>query len=148
MGEKRVELPSGGYAVFRDPVSVSGRERLGLEREAEAGLKREAQGERVSGTTWVEHMLALMLKEWSHPVLVPRDNPEALLDIPALDADLLRHIMITDPEVSPFLQTAEKPDPKGRTAQPQSSGDSDSRSRSEPVNTAPTSRTISASISS
>lgn len=148
MGEKRVELPSGGYAVFRDPVTVTGRERLALEREAAAGIKRESQGESVDGTTWVEHLLALMLKEWSHPVALPRIDPDALLDIPALDLDFLRHTVMTDHDVSPFLQVAEAPDPKGPTVRPTSSGDSGSISLLAPVNGAPTSQTISASISS
>lgn len=148
MGEKRVELPSGGYAVFRDPVTVTGRERLALEREAAAGIRRESEGESVDGTTWVGHLLALMLKEWSHPVALPRNDPDALLDIPALDLDFLRHTVMTDHDVSPFLQVDEAPDPKGPAVQPPSSGDSDSRSLLGPVSGAPTSQTISASISS
>lgn len=144
MGEKRVELPSGGYAVLRDPQSVTARERKPLETD----MARAYKTGNVDELNFADRLVALMVKEWSLPSGVPSGDVEALGDLPGWDLDALR-VAVQDPATSPFLAVADsKPDPKGPTSLPTNSGGSDSTLLLEPVSGAPTSQVISGSISS
>ncbi len=105
----RIDLPSGNWVKFRDPKSVTNRERRPLMEHAE---EETAEGAGlVRNLSFAERLVALMVGEWSYPHPLPSAKPEVLDDLPALDLDTMMQAVIL-PEHSPFLATGKMADPK------------------------------------
>lgn len=123
MAEKRVELPSGGWAVFRDPTSVTARERKPL---LDRALKARESGEPESpewNLDYATRLIVLTLKSWSYELPLPKENVESLQDIGAMDLDTLQ-LAVIKPGIKPFVDTEQSDDPKA-------TGDSSGTSRTE-----------------
>ena len=107
--EKRIELPSGGWAMLRDPRSVTNRERKPLLERVEADANPGAP--LMAKLGFGDRLVCLMVASWSYDFPLPRDHPEALEDVPGLDLDAL-YLEVMKPENMPFLDTGDRPDPK------------------------------------
>lgn len=84
----KVDLPSGGWALLRDPDTVRNRDRKEILRRVE-GLDDNA-GNITIAMSSVEFGLALMVEEWSFDELaLPRDDLETLDDLTIEDFDAL-----------------------------------------------------------
>jgi len=111
--DRRVELPSGGWAVLRDPATVTNKERRPIlaEMARQEDRKDVPVGEQtLERLTVAQKYVELLVKSWSLDIPVPREAPDWLDDIPALDLDFLC-LRVQDPESAIFLP-AEAPDPK------------------------------------
>lgn len=143
---ERIDLPSGGWVVLRDPRTVTNRERKPiLDHMIENADAFKHMGEKqqaTEGLSFAEKLVKLMVKEWSFALPLPAQAPESLLDIPSLDYDFLC-VEVQKDEHSIFLNTKVSPDPK---ASDSGSGSSD---KALPLGTwtEGNSQTISGSIS-
>ena len=101
---QRVELTGGNWAVLRDPLTFTVRERRRLQRYLLM----------LRGTDPAEFELAgvigLLVGSWSFPVPLPGD-PESLRSIPAADYEQLRTAVLAE---LPDLQRAVHPSPGWR----------------------------------
>lgn len=101
---QRVELSNGQWAVFRDPLAFSVRERRRLQRtllELDGGSLEEVN---------VDRLIAELVGSWSFDTPVPKD-PDALAQLSAADRQLL-HAAVLDE--LPYLQRAVQPAPGWR----------------------------------
>ena len=123
MAERRVELPSGGWAILRDPMTVTNRERKPIlaEMARQEDAKGVPEGQVVlERQTIAEMYVRTLVKAWSFELPIPSVDRESLEDIPALDHDALC-LRVQDPESDIFLKV-EKPDPKDQNGSVPSSG--------------------------
>jgi hypothetical protein len=143
--ERRVELPSGGWAELRDPTTVTNAERKPIMAEMvkAADGKARSEGEAAEeGYAVSEALIRLMVGKWSFDLPLPVQDPTVLERIPALDYDRLC-VAVNEKESSIFLDVGIKPDPK---ASDSSSGNSN-KELPMAAWTEGNSQTISASIS-
>ncbi len=108
MGD-RVDLPSGAWAEFRDPHSVTNRERRPLVDRAEADTGPGSS--LVSQLSFGERLVILMVDAWSYDMPLPRADAKVLDDLPAMDLDKLM-IEVAKDERRPFLFEGKMSDPK------------------------------------
>lgn len=124
--DRRVELPSGGWAVLRDPTTVTNRERRPIlaEMARQEDLHDVPLGQQtLERVTIAEMYVRVLVKQWSFDLPIPSTDPSSLDDIPGLDHDTLC-LKVQDPESSLFLDVGSKPDPKDQIAPAPSSGNS------------------------
>ena len=124
--DRRVELPSGGWAVLRDPTTVTNRERRPIlaEMARQEDRKNVPLGEQtLERVTIAEMYVRVLVKQWSFELPIPSVQPGSLEDIPSLDYDTLC-LRVQDPESAIFLNVAEKPDPKDQSDPAPNSGNS------------------------
>lgn len=83
MSEKRLELPSGGWAVFRDPTSLRVKDRKKVLKNAnkEEGL--------MQALTIVDGLIAILVKEWSFDMPIPSIKIQALEELTMADYDAM-----------------------------------------------------------
>ncbi len=124
MAERRVELPSGGWAILRDPMTVTNRERKPIlaEMARQEDLKDVPTGQQtLERVTIAEMYVRTLVKAWSFDLPIPSVDPSSMDDIPSLDHDMLC-LKVQDPESSFFLDVSSKPDPKDQNGSLPSSG--------------------------
>ena len=119
--DRRVDLPSGGYAVLRDPLTVTNKERKPIVAQMDAAQRNPDQI--VTNFDLTEQLVVLMVKEWTHPFPLPSQSRDSLDEIPTLDYDRLC-ISVQDKESRIFLDINEKPDPKAQNGRAPSFGNS------------------------
>ena len=119
--DRRVDLPSGGYAVLRDPLTVTNKERKPIVAQMDAAQRNPDQI--VTNFDLTEQLVVLMVKEWTHPFPLPSQSRDSLDEIPTLDYDRLC-ISVQDKESRIFLDVTEKPDPKDQNGSRPNSGNS------------------------
>lgn len=101
---QRVELTDGNWAVLRDPLTFSVRERRRLQRYLLLIRESSLSEFELAG------LIGLLVGSWSFDVLLPAES-EALKSIPARDYELLRAAVRGE---LPDLQRAVHPSPGWR----------------------------------
>lgn len=83
MTEKRIELPSGGWAVFRDATTLRVKDRKKVLKSAskEEGL--------LQAMSIVDGLIAILIKEWSFEMPIPSIKITALEELTMPDYDAL-----------------------------------------------------------
>ncbi len=107
--ERRIDLPSGGWCELRDPKSITNRERKPLVEHAEAESGEDAS--LVAKLGFADRLVSLMVASWGYDFPIPKERPESLDDMPAIDLDTLR-LAVQKPENMPFLNMGDWRDPK------------------------------------
>ena len=81
--KKKIELPSGGWAVFKDPTTLRVRDRKKVLRNAsgEEGL--------MQALTLVDGLIAILVEEWSFEFPIPSIKIGVLEDLTMADYDTL-----------------------------------------------------------
>ena len=81
--KKKIELPSGGWAVFKDPTTLRVRDRKKVLRNAsgEEGL--------MQALTLVDGLIAILVEEWSFEFPIPSIKISVLEDLTMADYDAL-----------------------------------------------------------
>lgn len=100
---QRVELAKGSWAILRDPLTFTVRERRVLHRYLQKLRGDDSKSD-------VDDILGLLVGSWSFDDTVPGD-PDGLKSIPAVDFETLRDAVITR---LPDLQRAVHPAPGWR----------------------------------
>lgn len=133
MAERRIDLPSGGWAMLRDPASVPNKERTPILARVEADGAESSS--LVTKLDFVDRIVMVLVKEWSYPLPIPKESVESLEEVGGLDLDQLR-LAVMDPESHLWLDTTINPDPKASTG---SSGNSNGALHPEALKVARTS---------
>jgi hypothetical protein len=118
LSEERVELPSGEWAVLRDPKRVLNEEREAILERVETDAADSASFMTKLG--FADRLVVLMVKEWSYPLPVPSVSPESLKKVFGVDIDQLRLEMMKPARV-PFLDIKDDSDPKAPTGNSETS---------------------------
>lgn len=81
--KKRIELPSGGWAVFKDPTTLRVKDRKKVLRNAsqEEGL--------LQAMSLIEGLIAILVEEWSFEFPIPSIRIATLEDLTMADYDML-----------------------------------------------------------
>jgi len=81
--KKKLQLPSGGWAVFKDPTTLRVRDRKKVLRNAsgEEGL--------MQALTLVDGLIAILVEEWSFEFPIPSIKISVLEDLTMADYDTL-----------------------------------------------------------
>lgn len=81
--EKRVTLPSGGWAVFKDPNTLRVKDRKKVLRNAnnEEGL--------LQAISLIDGLIAILVKEWSFEMPIPSVKISMLDELTMADYDAL-----------------------------------------------------------
>lgn len=83
MNEKKVELPSGAWAIFKDPETLKVKERK------KVFVNASGQEGFVQAMTLVDGLLAILIKEWSFEFPVPSIKITMLDELTLGDYDTL-----------------------------------------------------------
>lgn len=83
MAEKKIELPSGNNATFRDPETLRVKDRSKVLMAIGNENNSVAQGLKL-----IDGLLALLIKDWSFDMIIPSVKIDSLgeLSIPDYDA--------------------------------------------------------------
>ena len=83
MSEKKVALPSGNWAVFRDPSTLRVKDRKKILKNAskEEGL--------IQAMTIVDGLIAILVKEWSFEMPIPSIKIQSLEELTMPDYDTM-----------------------------------------------------------
>jgi hypothetical protein len=83
MSEKKIELPSGGWAIFKDPSTLKVKDRKKVFRNAasEEGL--------MQALSLVDGLLSILIKEWSFEAPTPDIKINVLDELSMADYDVL-----------------------------------------------------------
>jgi hypothetical protein len=115
--EFRVEMPSGNWVRFRDPDTVTNKERRPLTNEAARAYRAQKGSEDVeAGFSFAQRTAAFMIMDWSYPIPPPAGDPEPLEGLPARDVDLMMKLVMEGGRMSPFLDTGSGLDPKASSS--------------------------------
>lgn len=105
-----VDLPSGATAHFRDPKTLTRRQRDVAQKEMLA--QGEATPTPSQAFEVTDTLVSVLVESWSYEYPVSR---EAIADMPALDSDTLM-IEVSQRIPEYWLQIGPTPDPKAPTA--------------------------------
>lgn len=83
MESKKIELPSGGWAVFKDPTTLKVKDRKKVFQNAD---KKEGVMQAMS---LVDGMLAILIQEWSFDFPIPMIKISMLDELTMADYDKL-----------------------------------------------------------
>ena len=81
--KKKITLPSGGWAVFKDPTTLRVRDRKKILKHAngEEGL--------MQALSIVDGLIAILVEEWSFEYMIPSIKISVLEDLTMADYDAL-----------------------------------------------------------
>lgn len=106
----KIDLPSGGWALLREPNEITNRERRALA----LGFVRDDRPEAEKAISFPDEVIALFVTEWSYGAPLPKDNLDVLLDISCHDYDTLNHFAV-QAQKAMVLRFDPNPDPKALT---------------------------------
>lgn len=81
--EKKIELPSGGWALFKDPTTLKVKDRKKVFQNA--GDKEGV----MAALSLVDGMLSIIIKEWSFEMPIPSIKMNVLDELTMADYDTL-----------------------------------------------------------
>ena len=83
MESKRIELPSGGWAIFKDPATlkVKDRKRVFKNADNQEGI--------MQALSLIDGMLAILIEEWSFEMPIPSIKVSVLDELSMADYDKL-----------------------------------------------------------
>ena len=81
--KKKIELPSGGWAIFKDPTTLRVKDRKKVLRAAstEEGL--------MQALSIVDGLIAVLIEEWSFDYIIPSVKVNSLEELRMDDYDVL-----------------------------------------------------------
>lgn len=83
MESKRIELPSGGWVIFKDPtkLKVKDRKKVFLNANNQEGI--------MQALSLIDGMLAILIEEWSFEMPIPAIKVSVLDELSMADYDKL-----------------------------------------------------------
>ncbi len=110
--DEKIGLPSGGWAVLRDPLTVTAKQRRSITDRAAQAASDGRERTVAENYEWSDLVVRLMVSSWSHGA-PPRDALGELedLEIPGVDLDFLRTEVMKEGRL-PWLAQKVDQDPK------------------------------------